>query len=407
MPTLSRLRERSRDDRFGTTHGFYYNNGADFSSGSNAKVYGSYKWMRDIVTPSFFDQQKKGSVIMSPMSSIVTSRVGGCNNPSDIMRTRTLPSGTLAWWTGDLAMFQTASSVDWWVGERPSLFQSSDYSQLTTEVCTRTLSSIGRSNTDMWENLAEAGKTYSMLESPLASWFKFEKKARIATSALSAANAWLAYRYGVRPLVQSVDAVLGNLKRKLKPLRITTREQGKISLSASDSFQTGPGYWGTCSFAIDRQRKQTLEVRAMSIDEVISTVAYDLGLTSKSIMTLPWELVPWSFVVDWAVNVGDFLGALAQSFQPSSLGQCYTQIETLAENRQCNSMTAINPGTTEVVTNPSAWMRTDTAFKSRVAGLPVPGLVVKSDFRLSSLTRVSDATALVAQQISRAFLNRR
>lgn len=407
-----RPRTRSRDRRKSVTYRWenYLGNSA---TGPVLNAAGTYEEMADFVVPRFAEKRAAGSILMNSMRSVRATMTGGHISDGKIA---TNPGALPTQWArnfGDQSRFCTGyggtSVGDYWISQNGlSLFSASDIYNAQVEACTRVRSQIGRSNTDMWENLAEVNKTMDLLRSPLASWFKFEKKARAVTAGLTAAQAWLTYRYGVRPLVTSVDAVLKNMRKEARSVRSTTRSTVVLTAPLrTDTFQTNSSYWSSCYFTVERQRMASYLVRAMSIDEVISDFEYTYGVASKQLLTLPWELLPWSFVVDWFSNIGDFVGALAQSFYPASLGQCYVTEDTYSEYRRCLAMTAFVPSTIQVIDQLQGWTRADVITKVRSPGLLGPGIVIKQDFKLDSTTRIADSLALVGQQITRAFLGRK
>jgi hypothetical protein len=141
----------------------------------------------------------------------------------------------------------------------------------------------------------------------------------------------------------------------------------------------------------------------MSLDTIVHDWSHDLGFDAKSLATLPWNLIPYSFVVDWFANVSDYIGGVAQAFYPKSLGQCHVHETVKTEVRTSSSMSSLT--STVTLSSPSlSEARQDTVYKARFPGLPSPHLIVKTDFRLDDLTRISDAFALVGQQIARRFL---
>lgn len=399
-------RKRIRDRRSST-----YQSGRNGSSswdGTTANSIGEYAEMNDVSTPRFREKSGKGEIVMNPMSKL-SAKLRNDQTASLIYEQ---PPGNLnksTWDTGfgNRCTGRGNDGGGWTIWSGLSLVSSTDISNAITETCTRCASQIGRSNTDMWENIAEADKTVALLRSPLASWFKFEKKARIATAGLSAAQAWLVYRYGIKPLVLSVNDVLNNLKKETRPTRNTTRAVTRDTRNSSGSGTTTQTYWYANRFDYHFDRTEYLEVRAMSIDEVIMENQYTYGLATKSLVTLPWELVPYSFVVDWFVNVGDFVGAIAQSFFPRSLGQCYVVRQSILDSRYATASVPFAPSVVNVVQSIGGWSTLEQELTYRVVGLSAPGVVIKNDFRLDSATRIADSLALVGQQVMRAFAGRK
>jgi hypothetical protein len=130
------------------------------------------------------------------------------------------------------------------------------------------------------------------------------------------------------------------------------------------------------------------------------SMANRLGFTAKGLVTLPWELLTLSFVVDWFVNVGDYLGALAPSPGWNQLGTILCVTEEIV-----NTVTAL--GDTEdtqlySILSPvqgSATIKVTTEW--RQAPYP-PSLVVRPKFGLfDGGLRDADAFFLAGQKLSK------
>lgn len=278
----------------------------------------------------------------------------------------------------------------------------SEMDRLATLVSTSVLSQSGRGATEMWENVAELNKTFDTLNKPLASWWRFSRKAKVATAALSTANAWLVYRYGIKPLVSSVADAYNELKKEIRHERQAVRAKEYLGANSMTTFdKIDP--WD--SFKIGIQKTESHEVRAMSLEEVDVTINWQAGLTAKSLLTLPWELVPYSFVVDWFVNAGDYFGALAGFLNPRSLGSCITYQTAHTTVWQTLSHTSTNPSSTKwyLVSPQLDILRQDCVWKTRTLGLGSPGIAVRPSFKFDKAVRVADALALVANSILTRF----
>ncbi len=147
---------------------------------------------------------------------------------------------------------------------------------------------------------------------------KLERKARSLrrrkrASSKWAAKTWLEVQYGWKPLLSEVyDAAedLASRQRKV-PSDIYISVSGKERQRVTTFLGGSPSY-------INQSLKK---VRDGSYVEVRSRIqcnfrvvdnqkrtANGLGLTN--VASLAWEMLPWSFVVDWFVPVGDFLNSL-------------------------------------------------------------------------------------------------
>lgn len=118
-------------------------------------------------------------------------------------------------------------------------------------------------------------------------------------------------------------------------------------------------------------------------------LASQLGLTNP--LAVAWELVPFSFVVDWFANVGQFVGQLDE-FAGMRLVNAYTTVFIRAGGVQARW----NPWW-EPVYESISW---ENVCVKRSGGIPTVPLTLKP-FKLPSATRAITAVSLLIQQLSR------
>lgn len=117
-------------------------------------------------------------------------------------------------------------------------------------------------------------------------------------------------------------------------------------------------------------------------------LANQLGFVNPA--SVAWELVPYSFVVDWFVNVGDFLNSFTDTVGLSLSGEFYTMYLTTKSKRRYR----FSDG--RIVTDQFRHMVT-----SRIVGpIPRPTLRVRP-FNGFSVTRAANAVSLLIQQLPR------
>lgn len=115
---------------------------------------------------------------------------------------------------------------------------------------------------------------------------------------------WLEYQYGWRPLVNSVygtfDALMHRRIYTLKRVRGKARRFVRSENNFSDQFGVG-------------SRERVIEVGRY---RYLIVAEYDLKNTQKQLLSgytslnpvgIAWELVPYSFVVDWLYDIGGYL----------------------------------------------------------------------------------------------------
>lgn len=124
----------------------------------------------------------------------------------------------------------------------------------------------------------------------------------------AASGVWLSYSYAVRPLLADVFGALSALeKRHSRPDVVTMRARVSNELDvAMKTSGVRPGWFDT-----EWACKGELSSRAGLSFEIANPFLYTLsqvGLTNP--LNVAWELVPFSFVVDWFTPIGAWFDGL-------------------------------------------------------------------------------------------------
>lgn len=117
----------------------------------------------------------------------------------------------------------------------------------------------------------------------------------------NAANRWLELQYGLLPLMSDIYGSAEALRKKL------TNGMHIHATSTSKEQFTGtyPRTYGIESILINQNRK--VHARCVVSSASIKQLS-EVGITNPALVV--WELVPYSFVIDWACGVGDWLNGL-------------------------------------------------------------------------------------------------
>lgn len=234
-------------------------------------------------------------------------------------------------------------------------FGSSPVSSYSEAAFTAALADARAGGYDVLTELAEAPETLAMLKGfipegaemlrkykkhweridprKLKAYHKLPKKLRTYTRLAgdvgsSAANAWLLFRYGLTPLVLSMQEILEKYSEKLGlyktyrgrdqsnlaetmvwPMRFSAKTGLTFSIEGSRSFEAVSRGWVKCMYTTNTLLRNAK--RLLRIDPIGTA----------------YELLPLSFVVDWFVNVGDFIAANSISFADSEVATKSFQVK--------------------------------------------------------------------------------
>jgi len=289
---------------------------------------GYTKTMDDVVWSDFAVRSARGELIINPMKMTRTDYTSSGNGPRIQSLTQSCSSPIkypFHDWTGPLTF--PSMGLTGFVKAYPAIPEE-DISSVNSLAATSCWSNSAQHSASLLQDLAELRQLLMMLRDPLQKGHKLFDKIKSASnrgfgrkSAVRgladgvdyASSMWLQWRFGVRPLISSVNGVLKALSEfKSRTARQTSR--GQASTSAESSSTVNNVFVGS-SYYVDYTMQTSDTYRCecgVNIDEVI-TLSQHLGFDTSSLLALPWELVPYSFVADWFANVGNFLYAVYPS----------------------------------------------------------------------------------------------
>lgn len=167
---------------------------------------------------------------------------------------------------------------------------------------------------------------------------RFSKRALIAAARLTPAqllkhpdrilrklgDEWMTYRYGIMPLVYSYRDIVKLTKRGIN---VTTRKRKVIDPTPTNvSLPSSSTKYGWTKYVGNKVVSATV---FQHFDFERLAQLSGLGLNP---LATAWELIPYSFVIDWFVNVGDYISRqTAGSF--ASLCQACISLRTRTVNQ--------------------------------------------------------------------------
>lgn len=216
-----------------------------------------------------------------------------------------------------------------------------------------------------------------------------KKDVKFSNTAKSFGAKWLELHFGWSPLLEEIHSGL-ELYLSTPPV------YEKFSASATRSVSSytknpnmGSGYWTQqetvrSSYTV----KAGLVVQGVR-DKNLFTLE-QLGLTNPA--AIAWEAVPYSFFVDYILNVGDVLASYT-AFSGLSIGGSYT---THFFRLYCQKSNTRNPGATGFPEYKDLTSSLEGVFWTRSTSLPVPTLSLRS-FKAPSKTRLATVGSLLTQ----------
>lgn len=386
------------------TPAYVYWNGLDTVNGYGggfALDIGDQQVMSDFITPGFRSKQKRGEVVFNDMTSsrnICTYTGSGYTvrpnyDPSALRDTWITDENFVSNFFRDSSLYSNASTV------LLDLVSEAQLADARVEAATQCLSARGvDSNSDLWETLGEYHQTLELIRNPLSIYRNWQisrfKRGDGWSTARSAADLWVQLRYGLLPLVRDVQGIIDGLSKQIGVKRLTSRGSVKIHEHYStDDTRVWNQNQMRMTTSIDLTYKAN--VRATSLDEVMLTTANNVGFSSKRLLTVPWQLLNKSFVVDWFVNLGAFLEAVAPVFGCKQLGACLVVKKEMILSLNLTNFEWLSTAHTPVSAPTGSFTQTLTSTVR--SPLPSPGIVIKNDFRMAKPTRALDALALAYQ----------
>lgn len=234
-------------------------------------------------------------------------------------------------WTG-----KWYGPVDVWSGDSllgPSGFnaytQPPDFPEMDPQVgmIWKSIKNYGKSDVNIGVFLAELRQTVQMFHRPwslvadvASGKFRIPKGLKSLKGVVDFVNSqYLGYRYGWRPFISDVQGFTrltrrldqsyrADLARKPMTLKVFSNTQSSNTRKGQSDYAPGPAYqvaWeNTAEVSINRcewclvQSNPSNESRSLA-NKFASTMHL------SDVASLAWELVPYSFVADWFLPIGD------------------------------------------------------------------------------------------------------
>jgi len=202
------------------------------------------------------------------------------------------------------------------------------------------------------------------------------------------AQLWLELQYGWKPLLQDIHGACTELDRveqdaEDSAYRVTVSKKVREDTKEVITSPSWPGYkdirrnMQLCHVRLD-YRPGNIELARLS----------SLGLTNPAMIA--WELMPFSFVVDWAFPIGNWINSLDAALGYDFIGGSRTEVRRTRSSRTCiGPAPNIGVVSSSFAGQSNAWDMKRTVYSSS----PIPARPgFKSPF---SAAHVKNALALI------------
>lgn len=213
-------------------------------------------------------------------------------------------------------------------------------------------------------------------------------------------NEWLQFQYGVLPVVNDLKAFADATMRTGRTWRKYTKK-AEMPIVAIDSVP-----YTNSGFTFDRQFDIKLTVKYGVIISVSSSATNDPSGLLKSLgfmnpASTAYELVPFSFMLDWILPIGDYIRSASVLDNAIVLSAWKTQVTQETVYRKILPITAYASGAMISGTGSSglyksSYLNVRRIPMSTLPEMPRPTEVVDTDFL--SLNRAINALAILVQR---------
>lgn len=255
-------------------------------------------------------------------------------------------------------------------------------------------------------DFAEFRQSLGMVSQSLGTLYKFTRKVRrldfvgaarelrmkIQPKGVKArrswANNWLEYHFGWEPLIKDIYDAIEVLNNPLKSFTITRGRSLDYNVFTVTSHPGSGSVWKDDKYYQYYQVQQGARVEALTNRGLHALDQF--GLANPAVIM--WELIPFSFVVDWVANVGNVLASFSD-YAGMTLSDTYTSRKFIQQNIGLNYYSPNYNGVKDL--SPLHWYAFGVHFW-RSEGLTAPEFSVKK-LRLPSSTRALTAASLLSQ----------
>lgn len=354
---------------------------------------GSSEVMIDVSTPEFYKLSRSGAVINNPMIWTKTFTQDGLTSYQKVhvhvrndMCTPTKP----VYWRDNGAGAVSILSLMASDGVDFPVVPASPFN-LVAQATTSAWANIGKADVLTYTVMFEAKKTLETLTNVFRGLYSLNKAAKALQTAekegafrglTDAENAkllrqlrdkWLEIRYGLRPLLYDLRGAFKFWDKSQSDNGATIRKtvRGEACSDTVDANSESVVQASNTNHAMDRvymfasTRLTTAQAGVLTTSTAMGRFIASLGL--DQFIESGWEIFPWSFVIDWFINVGETMASWTPNTGFEALASwcrvvdiCTQKVSVEVRNLSCrkvwgscasNTMTLSGGVATKIVTS--------------------------------------------------------
>nr|UJQ85202.1 MAG: hypothetical protein 1 [Leviviridae sp.] len=241
--------------------------------------------------------------------------------------------------------------------------------------------------------LGELRETLRMIRSPAEALRKqldlFVKKAAKAHGKpgfkRTLAESWLENSFGWQPLIGDLASIAEAAVTVIdNPFRIVTgKGEVEKDFAPYDFTKTVAGiacvvdHHTTYRASVSVKYRAGIDARINCAESALERIIHAAGFNLNEVVPTAWELLPWSFLIDYFTNIGEVLSSWSTS--RDSIRWAQKTVKRLTWT-QCVSTSAYpnagaSPGSYIGVFSPVFWRSECTRYERALANVPNPGFV--------------------------------
>lgn len=416
---FTRSRSKSSMVPTGVIHYHNHAGGPDYAEAGIVDVLpanevGEETTFQDRVTPGYRKRKARGQIIMNCCK--MTKKVVTGSGELEFMIGPQYNWGMVRL-HGDLAYLIRAATV----GSEPWYTVNIGVDSMISSSLAKCREEIYKAPIMSGEILSDMNKTVGMLRRPfgnardLCKRMTKHRNQRLGKTAASAtkasASAWLEYRYGWKPILMDADELIqqaSGFRKILDGIRLVARGGGSVNRSDAKEVILPKGSWpsinglsarGSAFASIDTKVSVGIMYRRKSRTSSVEALRV-FGMRPRDVLPTLWEVIPYSFVVDWFVNVGSWLEAISPDLSGveilASWATTVSEKEAGISSGTLSYTTSADPKPTFTCSVGKSSVKTTTYERTSHPSFgPTPTLVATTLSRLHSI----DAAALSAGSI--------